>query len=217
MPPLRPEQPGAKQVSQNQPIPYQTRSFLPYSRPLSVILATRPGLEPRAPGVDSNIRSRQNRVPAEASILDSGSGGQDCHNCGLGPDPLSSLRVGGGFLGSGEGGTGTGTCLRHCWGHRSHREAGCRHPRIRGWVGLAPGDNLCPLFPQQNPAVIARKARCYRPGNRLREAMSLAQSWESQPGPEPSKFSLLHARLCLFKKETHAHPRKIGFPKPCWQ
>lgn len=56
-----------------QPSPANSHSFLPYSRPLSVILATRPGLAPRAWGVDvsSTLSSRESRAPAKALILDS--------------------------------------------------------------------------------------------------------------------------------------------------
>lgn len=68
-PPPFPEQPGAQRV----PSPANSHSFLPYSSPLSVILATRPGLAPRASGEDvsSNLSSREGRAPAKALILDS--------------------------------------------------------------------------------------------------------------------------------------------------
>lgn len=90
-----------------------------------------------------------------------------------GPAPLNSKGAGAGVapewgavpgtVASGMGGTETGTCLRHCWGHGSCLEANrLLLPWVRGWVGLAPGGNHGPPFPQEAPAFVAGKAGCYR-------------------------------------------------------
>lgn len=73
VPSVSPAVPSTAWGQAGQPSPANNHSSLPYSKPLSVILATRPGLAPRAPGVDvSSIPSRrEDRAPAEVPILGS--------------------------------------------------------------------------------------------------------------------------------------------------
>lgn len=82
-------------------------------------------------------------------------------------------------------------------------------PRVRGRVGLGPGDTVCPLFPQKDPTFISRKARFYRgsegPGHRLK----LTHPAGGRAG-SPSQLSYI--LTCLCEKEISApHP---CFPSP---
>ena len=70
--------------------PADSRSSLPYSKPWSVILTTRPGLAPRALEVNvSRVPSRrEGRVPVEVTILDSQGAGPDLLQPPTGPSSL---------------------------------------------------------------------------------------------------------------------------------